>query len=96
MLELHLRGKVAAGRQADLEAFLAEASPFYEAPGGIRVRLLWSTTEEGRFIELIEYTDQETYDLDQERVENDPTMKAYLERWRSLLSEPPVVEIYRT
>ncbi|MCC7127930.1 MAG: hypothetical protein IT192_03810 [Microbacteriaceae bacterium] len=96
MIELHLRGKVAAGGQVDLEAFLTEASPFYEAPGGIRVRLLWSTTEEGRFIELIEYADQQTYDLDQERVESDPTMKAYLERWRSLLAEPPVVEIYRT
>ncbi len=94
MIELHLRGKVAAGGRADLEAFLAEVSPFYEAPGGIRVRLLWSMTDERRFIELIEYSDQETYDLDQERVESDPTMKAYLERWRALLAEPPVVETY--
>jgi len=36
VIELHLRGRVAAGRRADLARFLAEAIPFHERTGGIQ------------------------------------------------------------
>jgi len=45
LIELHLRGRAAAGRRGELIAFLAEAIPFYEAPDGIRVRLLCDVTD---------------------------------------------------
>lgn len=73
MIELHLRGRVAPGRRADLIAFLSEAIPFYERPGGIRIRLLWDVADPERFIEVVEYADQGTHDRDQARVEADPT-----------------------
>lgn len=94
MIELHLRGRVIESRKADLEEFLAEAIPFYESPGGIRVRVLWDVADADRFIEIIEYADQATHDRDQLRVENDPRMRDLLDRWRALLDGPPVVEIY--
>lgn len=94
MIELHLRGRVAPGRRRDLVAFLGEAIPFYERPGGIRIRLLWDVTDPDRFIEVAEYVDQETHDRDQVRVGSDPEMQDYLRRWRSLLAEPPQVETY--
>lgn len=81
-------------RRVELEAFLKDAIPFYESPGGIAVRLLWSRDEPGRFIEVIEYLDVETFERDQVRVEQDPEMKRYLERWRELLSEPVSVEVF--
>lgn len=96
MIELHLRGQAAPGGREDLLAFLAEAIPFYEKPGGIRVRLLWDTTDPGRFIEIVEYADQEAHDRDQVRVAEDPEMGEYLRRWRDLLAGPPQVETYRT
>ena len=37
---IHLRGRVAQGRWDDPVSFLRSAIPFYEEPGGIRVRLL--------------------------------------------------------
>src|SRR2546423_1790156 len=95
MIELHLRGRVTAGRRADLVAFLDEAIPFYELPGGIEVRLLWDTTDPDRFVEVVEYVDQDTHDRDQARVAGDPRMQGYLRRWRALLAEPPQVEVYR-
>lgn len=95
MIELHLRGRAAPGRRADLIAFLREAIPFYEQPGGIRVRILWDVADPDRFIEVVEYADQDTHDRDQTRVEADPTMRDYLRRWRELLAEPPQVETYR-
>jgi hypothetical protein len=95
VIELHLRGWAAAGRRADLVTFLREAIPFYERPGGIRLRVLWDTTDLDRFVEIVEYADQRTHDRDQQRVDNDPHMNEYLRRWRSLLAEPPQVETYR-
>ncbi|HRN29960.1 MAG TPA: hypothetical protein PK781_06125 [Terrimesophilobacter sp.] len=95
MIELHLRGRVQDGRRVELESFLVEAIPFYEEPGGIRVRVLWDVNDSHRFIEVIEYADQDTHDRDQQRVGNDERMRHYLERWRSLLDGPPVVETYR-
>ncbi len=92
---LHLRIRVATERQAEFRSFLREAIPFYEAPGGIRVRLLSNATESDRFIEQIEYIDEHTYQQDDERTRSDPTMAQFLARWRSLLGEPPVVEVYR-
>ena len=96
MIELHLRGQATPGRREDLVAFLAEAIPFYEQPGGIRVRLLWDIADSDRFIEVVEYADRETYDRDQARVSDDPEMGQYLRRWRDLLAGPPQVETYRT
>ena len=83
------------GRREEFFAFLREAIPFYEGPGGITVRLLENKDDDHRFIEIVLYDNQEAYERDQERVANDPTMKRYLERWRGLLAEPPVVEVYR-
>ena len=47
------------------------------------------------FIEQIEYADESTYQQDDERTRSDSTMGHYLARWRSLLAEAPVVEVYR-
>ena len=90
-----MRGRAAAGRREELVAFLAEAIPFYEAPGGIRVRLLWDVTDEDRFIEVVEYADAAVHDRDQRRVEHDPQMGEYLGRWRELLDGPPEVVTFR-
>jgi quinol monooxygenase YgiN len=95
MIELHLRGRVAAGQRAELVAFLTEAIPFYEEPGGIQVRLLWDMADEDHFIEVVEYADATVYDRDQQRVEHDPRMIEYLRRWRALLDGAPDVVTYR-
>jgi quinol monooxygenase YgiN len=91
---VHLRVRVAPDRQDEFRAFLDEAIPFYEAPGGIRISLLNDTSDPERFIELVEYVDAGAYRQDEERVRSDPTMAEYLSRWRSLLSGPPDVETY--
>ena len=67
----------------------------YEAPGGIRVGLLADEADPERFVELVEYIDERSYREDNDRLESDPTMTKLLSQWRSLLAEPPIVEIYR-
>lgn len=94
-VELHLRIEVEADNLASFHAFLREAIPFYETPGGIEVALLADSDDPRRFIERIRYRDEVAYRADQVRVETDSEMKRYLARWRELLAAPPVVEVYR-
>lgn len=94
-IDLHLRFRVRPGRRGEFLEFLRGAVPFYEAPGGITVRLLQDLTDDHRFIELVLYDDEAAYARDQERVAHDPAMGALLARWRALLEAPPVVEVYR-
>ncbi len=95
LIELHLKCRVDPARRADFIAFLRDAIPFYESPGGIRVRVLQEVHDEHRFIEVVEYRDETVYQQDQVRVASDPIMKSYLERWRQLHTGTPVVEEYR-
>lgn len=94
-VELHLRLRVQRGRREEFLAFLREATPYYEAPGGIEIRLLEDLADDHRFIELVLYEDEAGYQRDQERVERDPEMRRLLERWRGMLEGPPTVEVYR-
>ena len=94
-IDLHLRCRVSPGRRTEFLEFLRQAIPFYESTGGITVRLLQDVSDDHRFIESVLYADQAAFERDQRRVTDDPTMKAYLFRWRELLAEPAVVEVYR-
>lgn len=93
-IDLHLRIKVASGREDELLAFLRRARRLYEAPGGIRVRLLRSLERPGEYIELVEYGDRATYERDQVRVDTDPALIRTLDEWRSLLEDRAAVEAY--
>lgn len=93
-IDLHLRVRVKPGGRGPFLAFLHEAIPFYERPGGIRIMLFQDIADDHRFVELVSYRDRAAYEQDQIRVASDPDMKRFLERWRSLLAEPPVVETY--
>lgn len=93
--ELHLRIRLAPGRRHDFLAFLSETIPFYEAPGGIRIRLLQNEDAPDDFIEIVEYENRETYERDQVRVASDPAMNERLVRWRALLAGAATVEVYR-
>ncbi len=91
---LHLRIRAAPGQRAALLAFLREATPLYERPGGIRMHLLESADAPDRFVEIVEYADGATFARDQERVHTDPELMATLARWRTLLAGAVDVETW--
>ena len=93
-VELHLRICASNGKRDELLAFLRSAKPYYESPGGIRMRLLQDHADPDRFIEIFEYATLADFEADEHRVNNDEKMKALLATWRSLLDGPPVVEVF--
>ena len=54
------------------------ATPFFEAFGGRRVRLLQNVDDPARFIQEIEYDTPEVIELNRQRVASDPRVQAYL------------------
>ena len=94
MVTLILQFSVAASRHGELLAFLARAKPYYEHPGGIRVRLFQSLNSPEEFIEVVEYRDEKAYGHDQLRVDTDPDMRALLQEWRALHSGPVSAQAY--
>jgi quinol monooxygenase YgiN len=94
VIAVHLRIRTTDDKREFLLEFLRQARPFYEQPGGIRMRLLQDAEDENIFIEVFEYATIEAYETDEQRVANDPKMKAFLTMWRSLLDGPPKVEVF--
>ena len=68
VVSLHLRLHDEPGRRGELLEFLRAAIPIYEAPSGIRVRLLERLGVQGDFIEVIEYESNDDYAADQRRL----------------------------
>ncbi|MBX3386043.1 MAG: hypothetical protein KF768_05690 [Phycisphaeraceae bacterium] len=86
--------RIRSERRGELLAFLREAVPFYERPGGIRVTLWQCRTNADLYIERVEYVSRAAYEADDARVRQDPEMRSYLDRWRAILDGPPEVEVY--
>lgn len=86
---LVLDGRVPPGCRRLLEDFFRESRGFFEAPGGINVRLWWDRDDPDRFRHVIQYDAAADEEADDERIRNDPTMRGYLNRYRSLLAAPP-------
>ena len=93
MITLYLRCRLATTREA-LEEFFARARTTYEAPGAITARLQWSLTDATSFVEVFTYVDRDTYEADQLRVAEDPTMRALIAEWHTHIAGPPVVEAF--
>ena len=87
--DIHLGFK--RSRTRELLAFLHDAIPFYERPGGVRVGLYESVDEPGLYLELVAYEDLAAYEADQDRVEHDPEMIAMLARFRAVVGGPAEV-----
>lgn len=92
---LHLAIRTPAEGRQKLLDFLREVVPFYEQPGGIRIRLFQSLDDPNSFTEVVEYVDRATYDRDNIRVRSDREMKSSLDRWRSLLEGSVETAVYQ-
>ena len=91
----HLRIRSELRNHDSLFLFLRDAVPFYERTSGITIRLFQSIDDPSRLIEVVEYESRHVHDLDKARIESDPQMQAYLERWHTFLAGPVEIETYQ-
>jgi hypothetical protein len=91
---MQVRMKAAGMDAAQLLSFVRAAIPFYEAFGGVRIRLLRNVDDPGQFVQLVEYEVDESFELNRQKIAGDPMMRNYLQTWRTLLQAPVEIDVY--
>jgi hypothetical protein len=92
---VQFRFTLPAADPSQLASLIKTATPFYEAFGGRRVRLLQNVDDPARFVQEIEYDTHEFIELNRQRVASDPRVQAYLQTWRSLFPGSVEIEVYQ-
>ena len=79
-----------------LLSMIRAATPFFEAFGSTRVRLLQNVDDPARYIQEIEYDTPEALELNRQRIASDPRFQAYVQTWRSMLGGAVEIDVYQT
>lgn len=81
---------------AHLLSMIKAATPFWEAFGSTKIRLLRNVDDPARFVQEIEYDTHEELELNRQRIASDPRFQAYVQTWRSLLAGAVEIDVYET
>jgi uncharacterized protein YbaA (DUF1428 family) len=91
---LQFKFTLPAANSAHFVSLLKAASPFYQAFGSARVRLLQNVDDSARYVHEIEYDTHEVIELNRQRVASDPRVQAYLQAWRALVPGAVEIDVY--
>jgi hypothetical protein len=91
---LHFKLRTPAADTAQLLPFIKAAIPFYEVFGRTRIRLLHNVDDPTQFVQVVEYETDEAFEMNRQRIAGDPTMRAFLQTWRTLLSQAVEIDVY--
>ena len=79
---------------SQLTALLNSATPFYQASGITRARLLRNVDDPNQFVQVLEYKVPEMIEMNRQAIASDPMMQAYLRTWRTLIPGGIEVDVY--
>ena len=91
---LHFKIRTPTPEAKQLLPFIKAAIPFYEAFGRTRIRLLHNVDDPTQFVQVVEYEAEEALEMNRQRIAGDPTLRAFLQTWRTLLSQAVEVDVY--
>lgn len=74
--------------------FVKAAIPFYETLGQVRIRLLHNVDDPTQFVQLVEYETDATMEITRQRFASDPTLRAYLQTWKTFTLGAIEVDVY--
>ena len=91
---LHLKTRTTAADPSQLLSFVKASIPFYQALGGTRIRLLRNVDDPSHLVQEVEYETQESFEMNRHQVASDPTMRTFLQTWKSLLMGAVEIDVY--
>jgi len=92
---LHVKFTLPGGDAGQLVRMMQAAAPFYQAFGGVRMRLLHNADDPARFVQVIEYETPAALEQGRQQVASDPRVQGYLAAVRALVPGAVEVEVYR-
>jgi hypothetical protein len=92
---LQLRFTLPTGDSGRLAAMIKAAAPFYQMFGKAEVRLLQNVDDPAKYVQIIDYTADEDWELSRQRIASDPRMQAYLQTWRSMFPGALEIDVFQ-
>src|ERR1700680_2819427 len=91
---LHFKIRTPTTETKQLLPFIKAAIPFYEAFGRTRIRLLHNVDDPTQFVQVVEYEAEEAFEMNRQRIASDPTLRTFLQTWRTLLAQAVEIDVY--
>ena len=91
---LHFKIRTPTTGTQQLIPFMKAAIPFYEAFGRTRIRLLHNVDDPTQFLQVVEYEIDEAFEMNRQRIASDPTLRTFLQTWRTLLAQAVEIDVY--
>ena len=82
------------GEGGQFLALMRGSTPFYQALGGTRVRLLRNVDDPTQLLVEIEYEAHAGLELNRQKVASDPMVRSFLQGWRTMLAGTAEVDVY--
>jgi hypothetical protein len=92
---LHVRFTMPSADASHIAAMVKAASPFYQAFGDMRVRLLQNADDPAKFTHEIEYDAPEALEINRQSIAGDLRVQAYLQAWRAMFPGAVEVDVYK-
>jgi hypothetical protein len=92
---LHVRFTLPGGDPQQLLSLMQTSAPFFQAFGGVQMRLLHNVDDPAKFVQIIEYDTPAALEVNRQQIASDPRVQTYLQAVRSLVPGAVDIEIYR-
>ena len=92
---LHVKFTLPGGDPQQLMGMMQAAAPFWQAFGGVRMRLLHNADDPARFVQVIEYETPAAFEQGRQQIAGDARVQTYLQAIRALVPGAMEVEVYR-
>jgi hypothetical protein len=85
---------MAGANPQQLATMMQAAAPFWQAFGGMQMRLLHNADDPARFVQVIEYDTPAALEANRQQVASDPRVQAYLTAMRTLVPGGVEIDVY--
>ncbi len=85
----------ALGEPAQVIALIRSASPFYQALGGARFRVLQNVDDPAQLLIEIEYEAHAALELNRHKLASDPMVRTFLQGRRTILAGNADMDVYQ-
>jgi hypothetical protein len=92
---LHIRFALPGGDPQQLLNVMQASAPFFQAFGGVQMRLLHNADDPAKFMQVIEYDTPAAFEVNRQQIASDLRVQAYLQAMRSMVPGAVDIEVYR-
>jgi hypothetical protein len=92
---LHVRFTLPGGDPQHLLSMMQASAPFFQAFGGMQMKLLQNGDDPARFVQVIEYEVPAAIEQNRQQIASDPRVQAYIQAMRTMVPGGVEVDVYR-